>query len=357
MILWVIILVTSFCKKVSERIKNLVRKSDTISRLGGDEFVILLENIDKIEFCSLFSQKIVETLKPCFTIEHHKLHIACSIGISIYPDDGNNAIDLLKNADTAMYRAKEVGRDGFIQYSKELSDLVAEKNALECALRYAVDKNELYLQFQPIVDITRNRIIGSESLLRWNSTELGFISPEKFIPTAESSKLIIHIGYWIFEQSVKQLKSWQKKGIKIEYISINVSIIQLYHEGFVENLFEIINKLKVAPSSIQLEITENVMMKNTILCISILEQLRSIGFKLAIDDFGTGYSSLSYLRTLPVDLLKIDRSFVHLIPENVDNSMITNAIIKLANTLKKEVVAEGVENLSQLNFLKEKGCN
>jgi|GEM_PF-6811079 len=344
-------------RSVSTRLKTLVRKSDTISRLGGDEFVILLEGIPNKDPCIDLAEKITNTLKPPFMVDHHQLHVNCSIGISFFPEDGADVITLLKNADAAMYHAKDVGRDGFIIYNDELTKATTEKLTIETELRHALEDCELYLHYQPIIDQKQHRVIGAESLLRWNSGTLGEVTPNRFIPIAENTKLIISIGYWVFDQSVFQLNQWLKEGINIDYISINVSSVQLYHADFTATLIKITDKYGVSPYMIQIEITENVMMKDIDHCISVLNELREAGFRLAIDDFGTDYSFLSYLRNLPADTLKIDKSFISQVPDNINDCMITSAIISMARTMELEIIAEGVEEHTQINFLEETGCH
>ncbi|OOZ41945.1 PAS domain S-box protein [Solemya pervernicosa gill symbiont] len=344
-------------QQVARQISSLSRKSDTVARLGGDEFVILIENVTSDTACTTFANKIVHALKQPFDIDEHQLHIGCSIGISIYPDDGEDSVTLIKNADTAMYKVKESGRDGYHKYSSELSESAVERLTIENALRHALERQEFHLHYQPLIDCERQHVFGAEALLRWQCPLLGNVSPMKFIPIAEESSLIIPIGYWVFEESIRQYKSWRDSGIELDYISINVSGAQLYHFNFAETLIALMLKHGLTGDQIQIEITENIMMNDIDTCISILDQLRSEGFRVAIDDFGTGYSSLSYLRRLPIDMLKIDRSFVMHLPDNNNDCMIATAVVSLAKSLKLETVAEGIEDERQLDFLHDIGCN
>lgn len=344
-------------QQVATRLAALVRESDSVARLGGDEFVILLEEISGKEDAAHLARKVIESLREPITIEQHELHIGCSIGISITPDDGEDAVTLLKNADTAMYKVKESGRDGFHIYSTELSDLAEDKLRIESALRKVIEAREFYLHFQPIIDVQTDRVTCAEALLRWDSPSLGAVSPSRFIPVAEESKLIIPIGQQVLEMAVAQMVAWREQGVALEYLSVNVSGPQLYHSGFSEGLITMLKENGLAGGCFQVEITENVLMENMERCIEQLTTLREFGVRIAIDDFGIGYSSLSYLRRLPLDIIKVDRSFVSDIPGDKNDTVIAHAIVNLAHSLELESVAEGIETGEQRDFMRSIGCH
>ncbi len=344
-------------QQVAKRLEALVRSSDSVARLGGDEFVILLEEISSNDDAAHFARKVIEELREPFTIDQHELHIGCSIGISITPDDGEDALTLLKNADTAMYKVKESGRDGYHIYSAELSDLAEEKLRIEGALRKVTQGRQFYLLYQPIVDAQSDRVIAAEALVRWNCPELRDISPARFIPVAEESKLIIPIGQQVLEMAVTQMVAWREQGVEMEYLSVNVSGPQLYHSGFTSGLIKMLKENEIKGKQLQLEITENVLMDDVDRCVHQLNKLRDYGIRIAIDDFGTGYSSLAYLRSLPLDIIKVDRSFVSDIPGDKNNTAIANAVVSLAQALELESVAEGIETEKQRKYMRSIGCN
>ncbi|MEN8171121.1 MAG: EAL domain-containing protein [Pseudomonadota bacterium] len=344
-------------QQVAKRLTVLVRQSDSIARLGGDEFVILLEEISGNEDAARLARKVIEVLREPFNIDQHELHIGCSIGISISPDDGEDALTVLKNADTAMYRVKETGRDGYHIYSTELSELAEEKLRIESALRKVIQEKKFYLQFQPIVDAQTDRVTCSEALLRWNFPGMEDMSPANFIPVAEESNLIIPIGQQVLDMAIAQLVRWREQGIELEYLSVNVSGPQLYHSDFASNLIAQLQDNGIEGRSFQVEITENVLMENMERCVEQLNELREYGIRIAIDDFGMGYSSLSYLRRLPLDLIKVDRSFVSDISSDKSDSVIAHAIVNLAQSLELESVAEGIETDEQREYMRSIGCN
>jgi diguanylate cyclase (GGDEF)-like protein/PAS domain S-box-containing protein len=343
--------------EVAQRLRGLVRKADTIARLGGDEFVILLERLNIPGEATTLANKIVAAMRQPFTLHDSELHVGCSIGITLYPEDGTDAVTLLKNADTAMYRVKDAGRDGYRKFSPDLSEAADEKLTLENALRLAVREGRLELHYQPIIDLRRQRIIAVEALARWPHPERGMIPPDQFIPLAEESKLILPLGAWVAHEAVTQYVRWRDQGIAPDYISINASGMQLFHPGFADMLFELLRLHNVDGRHLQVELTENVLMRDINSCRHILDRLRDHGIRIAIDDFGTGYSSLAYLKQLPIDDLKIDRSFVRDIPGDVNDCAIAEAIIGLARNLGLETVAEGVETTAQEEFLTRVGCS
>lgn len=345
-----------FLIEVAKRLKGLVRRADTVSRLGGDEFVVLLEQLHNDEEADQLALKIVKALKLPFTVNDIELHIGCSIGITFFPDDGNDAVSLLKNADSAMYQVKESGRDGYRRFSQELSEAAHEKLTLENALRHAVRRKQFTLHFQPIIDLHKQRIVAAEALIRWPHPTLGLVAPDKFIPLAEETKLIIPIGSWVAEQALLQLTAWRSAGIELDHISVNASGLQVFHPNFADDLIGKLRDIGVEGDSLQIELTENTLMRDAATCRNIFERLRRHGIRIAIDDFGTGYSSLAYLKLLPIDDLKIDRSFVKDIPGDSNDCAIAEAIIGLAQTLGLQTVAEGIETLEQENYLTSIGC-
>jgi len=343
--------------EVAKRLHSLVRKSDTIARLGGDEFVVLVEQLRDGDNATTLANNVVSAMRQSFMLNGHELHVGCSIGITLYPEDGTDTVTLLKNADTAMYRVKESGRDGFHKFSPELSAAADEKLSLENALRFALRNEELALHYQPIIDLQQQRIIAVEALARWPHPQRGMISPEQFIPLAEETKLILPLGNWVAREAIHQFMDWRNQGLAPDYISINASGIQLFHPGFADTLFALLQEHELEGHQLQVELTENVLLRDIVTCRQILERLRQHGIRIAIDDFGTGYSSLAYLKQLPIDDLKIDRTFVRDIPGDEDDCAIAEAIIGLATTLGMKIVAEGVETQAQEQFLAHIGCS
>jgi diguanylate cyclase (GGDEF)-like protein/PAS domain S-box-containing protein len=344
--------------EVAQRLQRLLRQSDTVARLGGDEFVVLMEGVASQEEAVRLAQKIGSTLKQPFRLADMDLHIGCSIGITLYPDDGEDAATLLKNADADMYRAKEAGRDHHIRFSHDLSLDVQAKLALENALRKAVRTQAFVLHYQPIVDLDRGRTVAAEALIRWPSADgVVFISPEQFIPLAEETRLILPLGEWVLREALTQFLAWRKEGLDLDYISVNISAMQLAYPDFPDMLTGLLQDLGIAGHHLQVELTENVLMRDIDRCQPVLARLRSQGIRIAIDDFGTGYSSLAYLRQLPLDILKVDRSFVLDIPGDPNDCAIAAAIIGLARTLGLKAVAEGIETADQERYLREIGCD
>ncbi|MFQ5543571.1 MAG: EAL domain-containing protein, partial [Nitrospiria bacterium] len=343
-------------QQVSDRLTACLRAEDTVARMGGDEFTILLPAIAKAEDAFLVAQKVVATLKKPFKIAQKELIATGSIGISLYPENGENAETLLKNADAAMYRAKENGRGRFSFYMPATKARKSNKLELISALSHAIEREELLLNYQCFVDMKNGNIVGMETLIRWQRGNK-LISPAEFIPLAEESGLILPIGDWVLRTATAQLKSWQDAGYRGLCLSVNVAAPQFQEADFVDSLEEIIKEVGIAPTDLKLELTESLLMKNQEEVITKLKDIKSSGVQLAIDDFGTGYSSLSYLKRFPVDTLKIDQSFVRNIPENPDDSAIAEMILTLAAQLKLNVVAEGIETKAQFAFLQMRGCD
>ncbi len=341
---------------ISRRIRDCVRDEDTVARLGGDEFMVLLPRISGASDAGRIGRKITDCLVEPVSCNGHELHITTSIGISIYPHDGRDVETLVKNADISMYRAKELGRNKVVYYTAEMNAGSRKQLALETNLRKAVENNELQLFYQPKVDINRNRIVGVEALLRWEHPGMGYISPLEFIPIAEDCGLIAPIGEWALHTAFAELANWRAAGHDDITMAVNLSSAQLARPGL-ENIVEAaLAAAGIDPCMAELEITENVAMQNIDSAIATLTILKQMGMAIAMDDFGTGYSSLSYLRRLPVDIVKIDQSFVNGIPESKEDALIAQAIIAMARSLNLSLVVEGVENARQLRFFRQQGC-
>lgn len=341
---------------IAKRLKNIVRKSDTLARLGGDEFTLLIEHFNNDTDVSMLAEKILNTLVKPIEINGHTLYVTTSIGISLYPKDDINAINLLKYADAAMYKAKERGRNNFQYYSPEMTKKALNHIALESALRDALTNNQLEVYFQPQVDGLENRIIGMEALVRWNHPEKGIIPPCDFIPLAENTGLIIPLDKWVMNSAMRHLSNWYKKGLNPGKLSLNLSMKQLELSDCKATLENLIKETNCLNEWIEVEVTESQIMTNPEKTISILKQISKMNIKIAVDDFGTGYSSLSYLKKLPIDKLKIDQSFVRNLPNNNEDIAIAKAVIALANSLNLNVIAEGVETKEQKDFLIANGC-
>ncbi len=343
--------------EVANRLRGLVRQSDTLARLGGDEFVVLMESRVSHATASKLADKMVTAFRQPFVVNGADLYIGCSIGVTLFPDDGADAVALLKNADTAMYRAKEAGRDGQVRYSAELSEMAHSKIALDHALRAAVRDGRFVLHYQPIVDIRSGRVVSCEALIRWPDGPAGSECPNSFIPLAEETRLIVPLGEWILREALGQMRAWQTAGLTLDYISVNISAVQLAQADFPDRVIALLHECGVAGEQLQIELTENVLMRDIELCSWVLTQLREHGIRVAIDDFGTGYSSLTYLKQLPIDNLKIDRSFVRDIPGDPNDCAIAGAVIGLARALGLDAIAEGIESQEQEDYLAGMGCS
>ncbi len=353
----------------SERLRKSIRLSDafaqtgmsqnsiSLARLGGDEFTALLSLIERNEDAAIVAERIRINLAQPLTFGEHELTTTTSIGIAIYPDDGETADDLLKNADLAMYYAKRSGGNMYCYFSSYMMEIAMRKLTMENYLRKAVERNELNLYYQPQLDMDQGSFNGLEVLLRWDNKELGSISPTEFIPLAEETGLILHIGEWVLRQACSQAHIWCNQGISLSRIAVNVSAVQLLHRGFPALVGTILKETGLDPSLLELELTESALINDVDLVIEILDQLKQVGVQLAIDDFGTGYSSLSRLMNFPIDRLKIDQAFVRNLEQNSDNGAIAAAIIAMAGSMDMKVTAEGVETDVQFDFLKNKCCN
>lgn len=341
---------------ISKRLKSSLEVYETLARFNGDEFSIFIENITQIEDIIQIINRIKKIFEIPFNADNHTIHISSSYGISIFPDDGESADDLLKNADTAMYKAKESGRNTYQLYDDNMRDEVYRKLKIEKHLRLALENNELHLCFQPQVDIKSNKIRGVEALLRWDNKDLGMISPLEFIPIAEEAGLIIPIGEWVLEKSCETIKALQVEYNFNAIISVNISPVQLKQGDFAEKVKYILDKTGLNPKSLELEITESILI-DSFDFVDMLEELKNIGVKIALDDFGSGFSSLNYLTKLPFNTLKIDKSFIDYINTNSKEEAIIESIISLIHKLELEVIAEGVENKEQLEYLIQANCD
>jgi len=341
---------------VARRLENCVRESDTLARWGGDEFVIVLPDIENQSDTIPIIERCQQDLAKVFRIDHQEIGITSSVGISIFPNDGSNVNVLLKNADSAMYNAKKEGPNCYAFYKSDMNARAIEMLDLERDLRYALDKSEFILHYQPLIDINTNRIIAVEALVRWIHPQKGLIPPLKFIELAEETGLIIDIGAWVLRTACAQNKAWQKAGLPKVRIAVNLSSHQFRHKDIVQIVSDALKSTKLSPQYLELELTESSIMGNTEIYLRAMNSLKALGINLSIDDFGTGYSSLSYLKRFPVSKLKIDRSFVKDLPEDTDDGAIVLAIIAMAQQLKLSVIAEGVETQEQLDFLKKHQC-
>jgi len=344
-------------QEVARRLKRCIEGVNTIARLGGDEFVIVIEQLKAIEDAGHAASRIINEMEQPFALGQHTLGITVSIGIGIYPDDGNDVIALMKSADAAMYHAKEMGRNNYQFFTAEMNARIEEQLLLETHLRRALDNGELSLHYQPQVDLSSGQVKGVEALLRWTNTELGSVSPARFIPVAEESGLIIPISRWMLRSACEQLRQWNDYGIWNIRVAVNLSAIQFRQADFVESVEELVAEMTIRPDQLELEITESTLMETAGHTIDNLNKLRQRGFLIAIDDFGTGYSSLSYLKRFPVDRLKIDQSFVRDVDSDPDDAAIVSAIIAMARNLGLHVIAEGVEKEEHRLFLQGQNCD
>ncbi len=341
--------------KVAERIAQCVRHVDTVARLGGDEFVIVLHRVDAHEAECIARRVLDATARP-FSIDELEFTLSCSIGIAMYPEDGQTADELIKNADTAMYYIKERGRNGLCFYQRQMNAHLLERVRLDHAMRKALARGHFWLAYQPQVDLKSGRVSGAEALLRWRDPVMGDLSPGYFIPIAEESGFIISLGDWVLRRAIEQAVQWYRRGLKL-LVSVNVSASQFQKPDFSERLAQALAEAGLPPGQLELELTESILIQNVEETLERLETLVGLGVRLAIDDFGTGYSNLAYLKRFPIHRLKIDRSFVSDIPHDESDTVIATAVISLAAALNLQVIAEGVENEIQRQFLLEAGCH
>jgi len=346
----------SLLKAVATRVRGCVRASDSVCRLGGDEFTIILEELRSADLAGPVAEKVVAALSQPFLLGDNEFYVTCSIGISVYPRDGRDASTLIKSGDTAMYHAKERGKNTFQFFSADMNDRALKRLTLETGLRQALERSEFLLYYQPQVDLSTGEVVGAEALLRWNRAGVGIVGPAEFIPVAEETGMIVPIGEWILWSACSQANLWQQSENPVR-VSVNLSARQFREPGFVRAIANVLEETRLEPSLLELELTESVLMEDVDGAIAKAHDLRAMGVLLSIDDFGTGYSSMTYLKRFPINELKIDRSFIGDIPANTDDAAITKAIIAMARSLNVEVVAEGVETKAQIDFLTELGCH
>ncbi|MGA3093478.1 MAG: EAL domain-containing protein [Terriglobales bacterium] len=344
-------------QEVAGRLSKCSREQDTVARLGGDEFLIVLTDLRDIADVAVAAERFMDAMTAVFVIHDHVLRVSCSLGISIFPEHGADSEALIKNADAAMYSAKDAGRNNFQFFTADMNAQAVQRLTLENSLRLALDREELFLVYQPQMDMATGTIIGLEALVRWQHPELGLVSPSEFIPIAENSGLIMPIGEWVLRTACSQVRKWQEEGLAAVSVAVNVSAVQFRQEGFPQTIRRVLNETGLAPQYLELELTESLLLSNADVMFSVLQQLMAMGLSLAIDDFGTGYSSLSYLKRFPVSKLKIDRSFIQDVAVDVDDAAITSAIISMAKSLNLKVIAEGVENEAQMSFLRDHRCD
>ncbi len=342
---------------IGSRLKGAVRGNDTVARLGGDEFAVVLESASGRDAVAEVANKLLKLIAEPLEYDGHQLALGGSIGISIYPADGETVADLLKNADAAMYKAKEDGRNNYRFFEASMTSRVFERLLMENSLRCAVDENQLEVYYQPQLCLKTETIIGAEALIRWHHPQHGLVSPVHFIPLAEESGLIVPIGEWVLRQACQQMVAFRQSGIVIERIAVNLSAVQLLQPGIVQSVSKILRETECKGEWIELEVTEGCIMHGAEGVITVLNEFRALGITLAIDDFGTGYSSLSYLKRLPIDVLKVDKSFVDGIPDGEDDVAISTAIVALGKSLRLTLVAEGIETPEQHAFLLALGCD
>ncbi|NRF71501.1 EAL domain-containing protein [Aquincola sp. S2] len=343
--------------EVARRLQACVRAEDTVARQGGDEFIVFLPHLPDAHGAGVMAERIQSRLSLPFVIDGREMIVGSSVGIALFPEDGQDADTLLKNSDSAMYQVKDAGRNHYTYFAPHMNQLAADRYAMVSELRGAAERDEFLLNFQPIIGMASGRIEAMEVLLRWQHPQRGLVPPMQFIPLAETSGLIVPIGEWVIRAACAQIRAWRAAGLQVPPLAINLSAIQVHHKTLVERIAAILREMEVGAGALEFEITEGSLMNKTDEVVSTLRRLCGLGVRLAIDDFGTGYSSLSYLKRLPVDTLKIDRSFVMDIRSDAEDAAIVGAVISMARSLKLKVIAEGVETPYQLEFLRALGCD
>jgi diguanylate cyclase (GGDEF)-like protein len=344
-------------REAAERLRSCVRASDTVGRLGGDEFAAILSELARPGDAGLVAQKIIDVFKRSFDLEGKETYVTASVGVTLYPVDSDNAEALVVNADAAMYRAKQQGRNNYQYFTRDMNERALQRVQMEIALRQALERQEFRLFYQPKADLVTGKICGFEALLRWQHPDKGMVLPGEFIPVLEETGLIVQAGEWVLRTACEQIKAWQDAGLKVPPVSVNLSARQFEQKNLKGAVGQILSETKVDPSLIEFEITESLLMNDPEGAARTLHDLKESGVKLSMDDFGTGYSSLGYLKRFPIDTLKIDRTFVRDISTDADDATLTRAIINLAQNLRLNVVAEGVETEAQLAFLCLNGCD
>ena len=343
-------------KAVAKRLQNIIREEDTLTRLSGDEFTLIMEELARPEDAALLAEKILSILGTAIVIDEHIIYLTGSIGISLYPQDATEEESLLKYADTAMYKAKEEGRNTFQFYLPEMTEYALKRMEMKTHIRHAIEKKEFMVYYQPQIDASTNTLIGLEALARWQHPTMGLLPPDDFIPIAEEVGLIIELDQQIMQIAMKQMVQWYKKGLNPGILGLNISIQHMERDDFLQKIKDCLNRNDFRAQWLELEITEGQMLKKTEEVILKLTQINKLGIGISIDDFGTGYSSLSLLKRLPINRLKVDRSFIQDIPKDEDDMAIVKAIIVLAKSLNLELIAEGIETVEQRDFLMDSGC-
>jgi diguanylate cyclase (GGDEF)-like protein/PAS domain S-box-containing protein len=343
-------------KQVAHALSDKLREGDTLARLGGDEFIVLLEDVEGQYGAGQVAEKLVAMFEHPFMVAGHELFVTCSVGISVFPTDAADLNMLIRNADVAMYQAKARGRNGYRFYQPSMTGEGVERLRLETYLRRSIEKEEVFLNFQPQVEIDTGKLLGVEALVRWNHPELGLVPPHRFIPLAEDTGFINQLGQWVLYEACRQMVRWEEAGLHVPKMAVNLSAKQFERGSMVNTVADILRETGLAPHRLQLEVTESVIM-NTGDALAFINDLHAVGVSLAIDDFGTGYSSLAYLKQMPVQTLKIDRSFIKDISTDVNDEAIAIAIIQLGRSMNLSVIAEGVETEQQAAFLLRHGCN
>jgi diguanylate cyclase (GGDEF)-like protein/PAS domain S-box-containing protein len=344
-------------QSIAKRLVDCGRSSDTVSRQGGDEFVVLLSEVEQSNDAAVTARRMLQAVAEPHSIGQHDLHITSSIGVSIYPDDGPDAETLIKNADTAMYQAKENGHQSYQFFKPAMNVRAVKRQSIEESLRRALERQEFALHYQPKVNLRTGEITGAEALIRWTHPIRGSVPPSDFIPIAEDCGLILPIGNWVLREACRQARAWVNAGLPTTTVAVNISAMEFRDENFLQGVFAILEETGLDPTSLELELTESVLMRHVGSTESILKTLRARGVRLAVDDFGTGYSSLSYLRKFPINALKIDQSFVRQITTAPDETTIVTAVISMGRSLKLRVIAEGVETQEELSFLQAHQCD
>jgi len=344
-------------REAAQRLSRVTRTGDVLARLGGDEFAVMAEGVHNARDTEAIAQNLLKAIDTPFDIDGREVTVTTSIGITVYPNDHSDTTMLVKNADIAMYQAKEQGRNNFKFFTEQMHQELVRYHQFEHDIKHALDTDGFDVVYQPKINMTSRRIEGMEALLRWNCPDRGPVPATQFIPIAEESGHIVPIGYWVLEQACKALNDWRAANLPVVPVSVNVSVRQFQQADFPLKVMKILDKCGIEPGLIELELTEGLLMEDTVAARQCLDDLRDIGLNISIDDFGTGHSCLAYLRKFPIDTLKIDRSFVSDLGKSDDAAIIVNAIISLARSLKLAVVAEGVENVEQAEFLVEQGCH
>jgi diguanylate cyclase (GGDEF)-like protein len=344
-------------QSVADELRSLAREGDTVGRVGGDEFILLIQGIAGAEDAAAVAERILESFRRLRVLGGHEFHITASLGVTMYPGGGEDSETLLRNADIAMYQAKQAGRDNCQFYNPAMNTQIEERLVLESDLRHALERGEFTVNYQPQVDVNTRQVVGVEALVRWQHPERGLVLPGEFIPVAEETGLIVPLGEWVLRTACTQNKAWQEAGFPPMRMAVNLSARQFQEPNLVDAVAQVLRESGLDPHYLQLEITEGTAIQDVDFTITMLRILREMGVEIAIDDFGTGYSSLAYLQRFAIDVIKLDRSFMRDIPIKTSDAAIATTVIMMAHNLKLSVIAEGVETEEQLAFLKEQGCD